>query len=249
MSLDIRLELRRQRTVTEGTNPTTSCLGAALLVCRRISSTSRLKTSPTSAAHIRARGSTVLKFLCRSSRLKRSLTLLLSISALVAAISVVWLTSLSHRIGFVIVQETFVSKHDVVIHLVKGAITFELNSGGNIRGRDARFFGTYEVADRPTLDGSFRINAPMQGGWWIVEWEHRSWWRETAWGTTRGWATRAVRFPFMLLLVPVGLLGVLPWVLLVGSRSSRRRRRGLCERCGYDLSASEDRCPECGHTK
>jgi hypothetical protein len=58
------------------------------------------------------------------------------------------------------------------------------------------------------------------------------------------WLTREVACPFWAL---VGLFGVasgaplLPW-----ARRRRRRRRGLCEKCGYDVRASPERCPECG---
>lgn len=50
-------------------------------------------------------------------------------------------------------------------------------------------------------------------------------------------------FAATLLALPVG------WVLLDTKKRRIRRRAaaGLCVHCGYDLRATPDRCPECGH--
>ena len=56
---------------------------------------------------------------------------------------------------------------------------------------------------------------------------------------------RAVTFPLWL---STALFAVLPSNRL--ARTIRRRRRvraGHCRKCGYDLRATPDLCPECGH--
>ena len=48
------------------------------------------------------------------------------------------------------------------------------------------------------------------------------------------------------LWLPVLLFGVWPaWRLLPFHRRRKRKKLGLCLKCGYDLRASKERCPEC----
>jgi hypothetical protein len=50
--------------------------------------------------------------------------------------------------------------------------------------------------------------------------------------------------PFWLILIALGALPA--FRALAVWRARRRRREGHCAKCGYDLRASSERCPECG---
>ena len=50
------------------------------------------------------------------------------------------------------------------------------------------------------------------------------------------------------LWIPLVMFASFPCLAFIRGplRRYRRRRRGLCVTCGYDLRGSPDRCPECG---
>jgi hypothetical protein len=70
------------------------------------------------------------------------------------------------------------------------------------------------------------------------------------WGFQYSWTNYSGNYYRLFLAIPywaLTLLAALPLVLIT-VRCARRRRvlPGFCENCGYDLRASEGRCPECG---
>ena len=68
-------------------------------------------------------------------------------------------------------------------------------------------------------------------------------WKPDGYGSERVPA-RCVYLPYWFL---TALFVAVPvWTFVRWLRSRVRRRPGHCEKCGYDLRATPDRCPECG---
>ena len=56
-----------------------------------------------------------------------------------------------------------------------------------------------------------------------------------------------IAVPFWLPILICGFIFWFSW--RPAYRRRKRKKLGLCLKCGYDLRASKDRCPECGETK
>jgi hypothetical protein len=84
-----------------------------------------------------------------------------------------------------------------------------------------------------TLDPPWHLGPTASGSDWLVVRYEKNFGERTV-----------VSFP---LWAPAIVFAILP--ILQKSRRRRRRQRrvrGLCARCGYDLRATPERCPECG---
>jgi hypothetical protein len=71
-------------------------------------------------------------------------------------------------------------------------------------------------------------------------------WQNKSGSRSIGYITniRAYFLPLWFCLVVFSILPVIQIHRV--TRRVRRRRRGLCPKCGYDMRASPEKCPECG---
>ena len=95
-------------------------------------------------------------------------------------------------------------------------------------------FGRWDIMLTPPVS----IAQPV----WVIHefWGFRTNWLPRYSNTITGWI---VRLPLWIPSASFGCVLLLCW--LPGRRQSKRAAQGLCAKCGYDLRASKDRCPEC----
>jgi hypothetical protein len=101
----------------------------------------------------------------------------------------------------------------------------------------------------------FRRFLPDAGWTWeqhAVAFEERSAWGPFRWEFADNHdgdsvsERRGISLPCWLLALAAGAWPLTSVALLARRRRRLRRRPGCCRRCGYDLRATPDRCPECG---
>jgi hypothetical protein len=183
-------------------------------------------------------------------------TLLLAVAVVLAAL---WLQSMIR--GASVSRRTTVESGSVIESTGPERITEYISHRRTLSSHVGRLHLTYMRADELAKSarlprrvtwhawlspgrGSDRYDAPEWIAWTGFDWKIR----EGEGGRPNGeyWSNRDIfiAIPYWLLVVLSGGSG---W--LIGRRirlKRRRRRKGLCVACGYDIRATPHRCPECG---
>ncbi len=110
------------------------------------------------------------------------------------------------------------------LRLENGIFDLELKSMPTKVASKSEFVVPVELGRRPPKE-AFRLTTRTHG---------------------KGYRTTAVAFPLSLTTIVLALSGTIPFALGPTKRW-RRKRRGCCVDCGYNLSGNRSgRCPECG---